>query len=48
MGNSIDESKNLQDTYLPNQAAVVRLADEARLRGRDIMRDNANARGSKT
>lgn len=41
MGNSIDRSKFLQRTYLPQVASVVRLADEARVRGR------AQLRGSK-
>ena len=38
MANSIDESRELQQTYLPHQAAVVRLADEARARGRTVLR----------
>lgn len=38
MANSIDENKELQTTYLPHQAAVVRLADEARARGRSVLR----------
>jgi hypothetical protein len=36
--NSIDTNKRLQQTYLPNQTAVVRLADAARERGRVVMR----------
>jgi hypothetical protein len=48
LGNSIATSKKLQDAYLPNQAAVVNLADEARERGRDVMRSAANTKGSKT
>lgn len=36
MANSIDSDKKLQRTYLPNQTAV-RLADEARERGRGLM-----------
>lgn len=40
MGNSIDQSKVLQKTYLPNQVETVRLADEARRRGRNILRKN--------
>ncbi len=47
MANSIDTNKKLQDTYLPNQAAVVNLADEARERGRSVMREAANTSGSK-
>ena len=38
MANSIDSSKFLQSTYLPPDAAVVRLADAARGRGRALMR----------
>lgn len=38
MGNTIDESRELQKTYLPAQVAVVRLADEARLVGRRRLR----------
>lgn len=34
MANSINRSKALQDTYLPKRAAAVRVADEARRRGR--------------
>jgi hypothetical protein len=33
MANTIDSNKELQATYLPNVAQVVRLADEARDRG---------------
>jgi hypothetical protein len=33
MANTIDSNKDLQATYLPNQTAAVRLADEAHLRG---------------
>lgn len=40
MGNSIDKSRKLQDTYLPKRAATVRLADEARRRGRRVLREN--------
>jgi hypothetical protein len=38
MANTIDDSREPQQTYLPNQAAVVRLADEARARGRSVLR----------
>lgn len=34
MGNTIDESRELQKTYLPGQVAVVRQVDEARVIGR--------------
>lgn len=40
MGNSISQSKRLQDTYLPKRAATVRLADAARTRGRRRLRKN--------
>jgi len=40
MGNSIHESRALQQTYLPRRAATVRLADEARKRGRRVLREN--------
>ena len=38
MANSINRSKSLQDTYLPKRAAVVRLADDARRKGRQHLR----------
>jgi hypothetical protein len=38
MANSIDSNKALQSTYLPADARVVRLADEARSRGRKMLR----------
>jgi hypothetical protein len=38
LANSINQSKRLQDTYLPKRAATVRLADEARKRGRRRLR----------
>jgi hypothetical protein len=38
LANSINQSKRLQDTYLPKRAATVRLADEARKRGRQRLR----------
>lgn len=41
MANTIDQNKDLQQVYLPNHAAVVRLADEARLRGRQALRGSA-------
>ena len=40
MANSIDRSKRLQDTYIPKRASLVRLADEARRRGRRALREN--------
>ena len=40
MDNSIDTSKALQNTYLPKRAATVRLADEARRRGRRVLSEN--------
>lgn len=46
MANSIDTNKRLQETYLPAQTAVVRLADAARDRGREILRNAAaNTKG---
>jgi hypothetical protein len=45
MANSIDQSKDLQRTYLPVDSAVVRLADDARLVGRARLR--ANRSGAK-
>jgi hypothetical protein len=38
MGNSIDENKALQDTYLPAKIEVIRMADQARLAGRRRLR----------
>lgn len=38
MGNSIDDNKALQDTYLPAKVAVVRIADQARVVGRRRLR----------
>lgn len=38
MANSIDQNKELQATYLPHNATLVRLADAARARGRSRMR----------
>lgn len=46
MANSIDTNRDLQATYQPNHRAVVRLADEARARGRVVMREG-NASGPK-
>lgn len=40
MGNGIDHNKALQKTYLPNRVETVRLADEARKRGRNVLRKN--------
>lgn len=40
MANSVDQSAKLQDTYLPRRVAVVRLADAARRRGRQALREN--------
>lgn len=38
MANTIDQSRDLQATYLPHNATLVRLADHARSRGRSRMR----------
>lgn len=43
MANSIDTNRELQSTYTPHTATVVRLADEARDRGRTAMRNRAAA-----
>lgn len=48
MANSIDTSKRLQDTYIPKRAEVVRLADEARRRGRRKLRENESAKKVET
>lgn len=40
MGNSIDQSKKLQETYLPRRVGVVRIVDEARKRGRKRLEQN--------
>jgi hypothetical protein len=48
MANSIDTNRALQETYLPNHTAVVRLADEARARGRDVMRSNGEQKPRKS
>jgi len=40
MANTIDHSRHLQETYLPKRAATVRLADEARRRGRKLLWEN--------
>jgi GNAT superfamily N-acetyltransferase len=39
MANSIDSNRELQATYQPSHKAVVRLADAARARGRETLRD---------
>lgn len=39
MGNTIDESRELQKTYLPNQVAVVRMVDDARVIGRRRLKE---------
>src|SRR5581483_12224646 len=40
MANSIDRSGELQDTYVPRRLGIVRLADAARRRGRQTIREN--------
>jgi hypothetical protein len=42
MANSISSARELQNTYLPADATVVRRADEARLRGRSALRSGSN------
>jgi hypothetical protein len=44
MANTIDQNKDLQATYLPHQAAVVRLADAARAQGRSRLRGENKSR----
>lgn len=39
MANTIDSNAHLQATYTPHTVQIVRLADEARSRGRSIMRE---------
>jgi hypothetical protein len=46
MADSIDTNRALQQTYQPHTATLVRIADEARARGRTLMR-GANAPGPK-
>lgn len=41
MGNQIDDARALQATYLPVDPALVRAADEARRRGRALLRASA-------
>jgi hypothetical protein len=48
LANSIDTNRELEHTYLPNVAPVVRLADEARLRGRQRMREAQGKNGKGT
>src|SRR6185369_3263300 len=40
MANTIDQNKELQATYLPHNATLVRLADAARTKGRSRLRGN--------
>lgn len=47
MANTIDANAELQSTYLPINAKLVRLADAARARGRNVLRDR-NGSGSKS
>ena len=42
MGNSIDQNKALQKTYMPVNLAAVRAADDARLRGRSLLSQERN------
>lgn len=46
MANTIDSNRELQATCLPNVASVVRLADQARERGRPIIKGSKNENGS--
>lgn len=42
MGNSIDENRKLQKDYMPVNAAAIRTVDEARKKGRKILREEQN------
>lgn len=42
LGNSLDRNKMLQRTYMPNQLASVRAADEARKTGRRLLGEERN------
>jgi hypothetical protein len=42
MGNSIDQSRTLQKTYMPVNLAAVRTADEARRKGRRLLGEERN------
>lgn len=42
MGNSIDQNRKLQKTYMPVNAAAVRAADEARKKGRKLLGEEHN------
>jgi hypothetical protein len=44
MANSIDNNKELQETYLPRHATLVRLADAARSRGRGRLRGDGEGK----
>lgn len=46
MANSIDTNRELQATYQPHTAELVRLSDEARARGRVLLKRERNAGGS--
>ena len=46
MANSIDTNRDLQATYQPGHVAVVRLADEARARGRVVLRGPKNGKST--
>jgi hypothetical protein len=48
MASTVDTNAELERTYLPNVASVVRLADEARNRGREVLRAGVKRNGSGT
>jgi hypothetical protein len=48
MANTIDQSKELQAAYLPHNAALVRLADDARIAGRRRLRGTKQAQKVET
>jgi hypothetical protein len=48
MANTIDQSEELQATYLPHNTALVRLADDARIAGRRRLRGTKQAQKVET
>jgi hypothetical protein len=49
MANLIDTNRELQETYAPHNATLVRFADEARARGQTTLHGTGgNAKGPKS
>lgn len=48
IANSIDINRELQRTYQPHNATLVRFADEAFVRGRGKLRGTGNTKGPKS